>query len=189
MSRVVYEPEMQESGSALRRAVAAALAAVLLVLAGCAGASSYGRAGPNGEEYTVRQLSADHYQVTVTGAANVELAVVEGQVRRRAAEVTLKAGYSHFVLYTNSAAAEINSSPSADFWNAENGYLSGNVRHGFATGVGGLSPYLGAGAADLNTRYTASSEIIVLKGDAATGNPDALSASEILDRGAAARGS
>lgn len=167
--------------------MAARLAAILIGVTGCAEPSMYGRAGPDRQGYTVRRLSADHYNVTFTGAANVGLNEVKGRLRRRVAEVTLSAGYSHFVIYTSSAEAEIASSID-DFWNAENGYLSGTVRRtgtSFASPATGQASYQGAGQANPRTRYTASSEIIVLKGDAAARNPDALSAREILDLDAA----
>jgi phage gp37-like protein len=44
------------------------------------------------------------------------------------------------------------------------------------------SAYEGSGEANLNTRYTALSEIVVLKGDEAMRNPDARSAQAVLDR-------
>ena len=158
-----------------------ALAVGFVLLAGCRSATVYGFAGYRRDGFTVRRLSADHCQVTFAGGNNVGLYEVKQQVRRRAAELTLAAGYSHFVIYTNGAEAEMNS-PGADFWNAENGHLSGTVKRAGTSFPSSLPPYQGEGEANLNRRYTASSEIVVLKSDDAARNPDALSAREVLDR-------
>ena len=150
--------------------------ALLVGVLSCAAPTGYERDG-----YSVRRVGSDHYEVAFTGNPNMELQEVKNRVMRRAAEVTLKAGYSHLVIYTNSAQADI-SAPNDPFWNSENGYLSGLVRRG-GTGFHSDAPeYQGSGEANINTRYTASSEIIVLKDEQAARNPDALSAQAILDR-------
>ena len=157
---------------------------VVVGLAACLGiaccSTAYGPGTSFGRDgYTVRRIGAGHYEVSFTGNPNAGLQEVKEHVRRRAAEVTLTAGYSHFVVQANSAEAEI--SPQKDpFWNSENGFLSGTVKRGIGGAAANAVPYLGAGEADLNTRYTASSEIMMLKGAEAASNPDALSASDIL---------
>lgn len=156
-----------------------ALAGCLFALASCV--SPVSRLGYGRDGFTAARLSSGNYRLTFVGKANVSLDEIKGQLLRRSALVTLAAGYSHFVIYENSAEAEINNRSAAPLSNGDNGYLMDLIRSAGTGDPSDAHPYKGLGQANSNTRYTATSEIILLKGDAAAQNPDALSAKEVLD--------
>jgi len=70
----------------------------LLALTACVGPAPYApRQAGQATGYTDRQLAPNRYRVTFTGNSATSREEVEDYLLRRAAEVTLAAGYSHFV--------------------------------------------------------------------------------------------
>jgi hypothetical protein len=169
----------QPSRCRFRSVIPVALAGWLLALASCV--SPVSRLGYGRDGFTAARLTSGHYRLTFVGKANVSLDEIKGELLRRSARVTLAAGYSHFVIYENSAEAEINNRSAAPLSNGDNGYLMELIRPAGPGDPSDARPYKGLGQADSNIRYTAMSEIMLLKGDAAAQNPDAVSAEEILD--------
>jgi hypothetical protein len=154
-------------------------------LGACAAATVYHPAGPEGSAgYTDKAMARGHYLVTFTGAQNMALDEVRRYLRRREAEVTIAAGYSHFVVFTTRNEADIRVLPAADSWTAENGFSAGYINKDDSRTVSddGTPSRPWVGDSIRNARYTAYSDIIVLKGEAAAKNPDAQSAQAILDR-------
>lgn len=94
----------------------------LLSLGACASATPYQLAGRGGEGFVDQQLEAGKYRVTFKGNTLVERATAENYVLFRAAEVTLAAGFDHFVLADQTADA-----------------LSSYTSTGYNTGFGGGS--------------------------------------------------
>ena len=79
------------------------LLAALLVLSACTTGPAYKARGP-GEMigYTDEQLTSNRYRVTFSGGASTRREQVEDYLLRRAAEVTLQAGYAFFSFDTRS---------------------------------------------------------------------------------------
>ena len=158
----------------IRRVGPVALGICLSALASCVSAPS--RVGYGRDGFTAARLSSGHYRLTFAGKANVSLDEVKGELLRHTAQLTLAAGYSHFVIYTNSADAEISKSAAATFWNELQTVKRTEDTSNLRKGEGWPT--------DSNIRYTATSDIVMLKDEAATRNPDALSAKVILDENA-----
>src|SRR4051812_25185673 len=76
-------------------------------LAGCMAAAPYAprRAGQS-TGYTDRELAPNRFRVTFTGNSATPREQVEDDLLLRAAEVTLAAGYSHFVFDTRNTQAQ-----------------------------------------------------------------------------------
>jgi len=73
------------------------LAGALAVLpAGCVGPTPYQPLAPQSGGYTEERLSENQYRVVFTGNEHTAPALVEQFLLRRAAELTLKAGYDWF---------------------------------------------------------------------------------------------
>lgn len=157
-----------------------------LALAACANTAIYRPARVEGAiGYTDKALSRGHYLVTFTGTQNMDLEEVRQYLRRREAEVTLREGYSNFVVFTTRNEADIRVLPAADYWNPENGFLAGYINKDSSranTREPGAPVRPWVGDSSKTTRYTAFSEIVVLSDMEAAKNPDAQSAHEILDR-------
>jgi hypothetical protein len=79
-------------------AIRAVAGVALLALAACIGPAPYApRQAGQATGYTDRQLAPNRYRVTFTGNSATSREEVEDYLLRRAAEVTVAAGYSHFV--------------------------------------------------------------------------------------------
>jgi len=166
----------------------AKLAFTLLIaaaLAGCASSlgPSYRPKGPDGSiGYTDEQLAPNRFRVTFAGPAGSKLVEVEDFLLRRAAEITLKAGYTHFVFNMRRTEANLHGRRAGESWNPALGLLFECGRDGRRTesGIDMISP--GFCPDTPIVQYTASSEIVVMKPEEASRNPNALAAREILAR-------
>ena len=81
-----------------------ALASALL-LAACAGGSRYRPLGPKGG-YTDMRLNERHFRVSYVGYPKMTPEAVNAYALRRAAEITLQAGYPRFFLISDAARTE-----------------------------------------------------------------------------------
>ena len=169
------------------RAVAAAIALPLLVLAACQTGPVYRPRGP-GETigYTDQQISANRYRVTFAGTSGTKRDEVENYLMRRAAEVTVGAGYDYFTFDDRDTEARTY-------------YRTSFIDPAFDPRFGGpfygrfgyyrpyywssydFSPFGGADIVPV-TRYTAYSEIVLLNAEQARNNPEAIPAREVLAR-------
>jgi hypothetical protein len=154
----------------------------------CASAPAYApQMGDAVIGYSDQQLGSGRYRVTFAGDAEDTREQVENFLLRRAAEVTLAAGYTHFVvdkenterkvshhtIYDMSAhplgwGAQVNTRPDSRAWMRSNWQ----------------SHYVVPRAGAEVTRYIASSEIVMLSAEEIARNPNAISAREVLDRAA-----
>jgi hypothetical protein len=152
-------------------------------LLGCASPAPYAPRGPGQQTgYTDRQLTSNRWRVTFTGNSSTPREQVEDDLLLRAAEVTLAAGYSHFLFDTRNTDAQTNVTafpeygPPDPFWGR--GWRF-RPRWGYA-GYGGF----GAFGPDVDimttTRYQAYGEIVVLNDDQAAKEPRALDAHAVL---------
>src|SRR5690349_6064573 len=158
---------------------------IAAALFGCASSfgPSYRPKGPNDSVgYTDEQLTPNRFRVTFVGPAGTKLVEVEDFLLRRAAEITLKAGYTHFVFDMRRTEANIHGRRVPESWHPELGLLFECGRDGPRPeyNIDMVSP--GFCPATPIMQYTASSEIVVLKPDEASRNPNALAAREILAR-------
>ena len=79
------------------RTLAVIAGAALLGLAGCATPSAYApQTSPRSEGYSDRQLASNRFRVSFHGNSVTSREQVEDYLLRRAAEVTLQAGYTAF---------------------------------------------------------------------------------------------
>ena len=85
----------------------AAALVFLAALIGCATPAPYAPRGSGQQTgYTDRQLAANRWRVTFTGNSVTPREQVEDDLLLRAAEVTLAAGYSHFLFDTRDTQAQ-----------------------------------------------------------------------------------
>ena len=182
------------SSGRFAKAVAATLAVALL--AACETGPVYKPRAP-GESvgYTDLQLSPNRYRVTFSGNSASRREDVENYLLRRAAEVTLAAGYTHFVFDTRDTQARTYYrstfidpyfgdpfyGPRAWYWSSWPYY--GYPYRGFGWPYGYGYGY-GYGFGDLRpvTSYSAYAEIVMLTTEQTSGNPDALDAQFLLQR-------
>ena len=151
------------------------------ILAACQTGPAYRERGP-GESigYTDQRLTENRYRVTYAGGNATTREEVEDFLLRRAAEVTLDSGYSHFVFDARDTSAET-------YYRSAFGTGS---RFGIGFGHFGPSPWYYSRFAfadpfygdDLRpiTRFEAYSEIVMLEPDEAADDPFAVDAREIL---------
>jgi hypothetical protein len=160
------------------------LAVAFLALGACATGPAYQEREP-GETtgYTDEQLTPNRYRVTFSGGSGVRREEVENYLLRRAAEVTLDAGQTHFVFDTRSTEAQTYYRTS---------FNNFGPRFGFGPWFG-PRPYYGywsswnypafsSGYAIPVNRYYAYAEILMLTPEQASHNPAAIDARELLNR-------
>lgn len=190
MSRQVFGLRGRSVG-----AIATMLAVTLL--AACETGPVYKPRGP-GERvgYTDLQLGPNRYRVTFSATSATRREDVENYLLRRAAEVTLAAGYTHFVFDQRDTEARTYYrsdfidpyfggplyGPRAWYWTSWPYY--GYPYGGF--GPYGYGPY-GYGPYGYNyvrpvTSYSAFAEIVMLTTEQTAGNPDAFDAQFLLQR-------
>ena len=167
---------------------AAAVFAAALLLAACATGPTYRARGANDAVgYSDLRLTENRFRVTFTGGINTRREQVEDYLLRRAAEVTLEAGYTHFVFDARDTESQTYYPPSM---------LGPRMRFGFGVGPRYYGPrrwYYSSFAFgdpffdpiyDRNflpmTRYQAYSEIVTLRAEQAADEPDAIEARRIL---------
>ena len=164
-------------------AACAVLGLGLTVLGACETGPIYRPRGPNDViGYTDQQLSPTRYRVTFSGGAGTRREDVEDYLLRRAAEVTLQAGYTHFKF-------DVRDTRERTYYRTMFGPRPG---FGFGAGYGPRpwywssfafhDPFFYDGEVIPVTRFTAYSEIVMLTPEQAANDPDAFSARDLLDR-------
>jgi len=169
------------------KGAAGVFAFAFLVLAGCASGSLYRPKGAvDGIGYADEQITLTHYHVSFSGNRDTPRAQVEDYLLRRAAEITVQAGYTHFAFNGRTTEADTQYYVSGDSWSPGTGLGFGlGRRHPerseyFSNWA--FPAYWSPDQAAPLTRYTASSEIVMLTPDQAAQSPAALSARDILNR-------
>ncbi|MGQ0741817.1 MAG: CC0125/CC1285 family lipoprotein [Alphaproteobacteria bacterium] len=149
----------------------------LLALAACETGPVYKPRGP-GERvgYTDEQLAANRYRVTFSGNTATPRAQVENYLLRRAAEITLQAGYTHFIFDTRDTEAKTYYRTDFDPW-APWGSPLGPRRYAWY-----WANWPATGTSFPVTRYEAYAEIVMLTAEQAAKDPLALSAADVLQR-------
>jgi hypothetical protein len=160
-------------------AVSLALAAAT-VLSACQTGPAYRERGPGDNVgYTDLQLTPNRYRVTFAGGTGTSREEVEDYLLRRAAEVTLQSGFSHFVFDTRDTNAET-------YYRGDSGP---RTRLGIGFGSFGPSPWYYSSFAfdpfydrDVRpiTRFDAYSEIVMLTPPQAADEPASIDARRVL---------
>jgi hypothetical protein len=149
----------------------------MLALAGCAAPAAYAPRQPGQSTgYTDRELAPNRYRVTFTGNSATSREQVEDDLLLRAAEVTLAAGYSHFLFDTRDTKANVRYDafpeprprPFGGF-----GYWSFRPRWGY-------DPFGPEVDIMTTTRYEAYAEIVLLKDADAAREPRAVDARAVI---------
>lgn len=181
------------SGGRFAKAMAAALA-VMLVAACQTGPVYKPRAPGETVGYTDLQLSPNRYRVTFSANSATKREDVENYLLRRAAEVTVAAGYTHFVFDQRDTEAKtyyredfIDPYFGDPFYGPRAWYWSSWPYYGYPYGGGFGRPYgygfgYGGGGIRPVTSYSAYAEIVMLTTEQTAGNPDALDAQFLLQR-------
>ena len=173
----------------LRRAAATACAAAILMLSGCATATATApayrpQASDEGPGYADAQIDATRYRVSFSGDTQTTRAQVEDYLLRRAAEITVRAGYSYFVFDNRSTETDTSFYRTTDSWDPTTGLAFGLGRRypgrseHFAKGS--VPAFWSEKEAVPITHYTVRSEIVMLRPDQLGTHLGALAAREIL---------
>jgi hypothetical protein len=175
--------------SSLRHAAAAACAAAILMLSGCATPTANvptyrPQASSEGVGYADGQISTTRYRVTFSGDTETTRGQVEDFLLRRAAEITVRAGYNYFAFDNRTIESDTQLYRTTDNWDPTSGLAFGLGRRypGRAEhfAKGSTPAFWSEKEAVPITRYTARSEIVLLPSDELARHPDALAAREIL---------
>jgi hypothetical protein len=157
----------------------AVLVVALTGLAACQTAAPYApRATGQSTGYTDRELAPGRYRVTFTGNSATPREQVEDDLLLRAAEVTLAAGFSHFVFDSRDTQAQTRYSafpqprPHLGFGFGP-GYWSFRPRWGY-------DPFGPPVDIMTSTRYEAYAEIVLLKGADVAKEPRAVDARAVI---------
>ena len=158
----------------------AAVAVLAGVLAACVSPTPYQPAPPRGFGYTEERLDANRYRVTFRGNSLTPRETVEDYLLYRAAELTLQNGFDHFIMVGRDTEAKTRYRYWIDHYGGR-----GWFDHGFPGW--GRGPWNDPfhdpfGPADVQpiTTYTATAEVILLKGPRQDGDVRAFDAREVL---------
>jgi hypothetical protein len=148
----------------------------LAALAGCATPAPYAPRGPGQRTgYTDRQLAANRWRVTFTGNSVTPREQVEDDLLLRAAEVTLAAGYSHFLFDTRDTQAQTQATAIPEYQPGPFWGRGWRFRPRW-----GYDPFGPDVDIVTTTRYQAYAEIVVLTGDQAAHEPRSLDAHAVI---------
>jgi hypothetical protein len=154
--------------------------AVLATLLGCAHPAPYAPREPGQRTgYTDQQLAPNRWRVTFTGNSATPREEVENDLLRRAAEVSLAAGYDHFLFDTRDTKAntQVTAWPDPDpVWNG--GWAWG--RPFYFRPAFGYRPFGPPVDIVTTTSYQAYAEIVTLNSQQAAREPKAVDARAVL---------
>ncbi len=162
-----------------RLAIPVCGAALLVLLAGCATQPPYYGPRKPGETvgYTDTRLDQSRYRVTYSGNSTTDRETVETFLLMRAAQVTLKSGYSHFLFDTRDTKANTTYYNSFTGWPGWPGF--GWYWYSWPYGPG---PFDAEGESRPITRFEAYAEIVMLTPGQAAKEPRAIDANQIIAR-------
>ena len=114
----------------LRHAPAAACAVAILMLSGCATSTANAptyrpQASDESAGYADQQINATRYRVSFAGDTQTSRGQVEDFLLRRAAEITVRAGYNYFAFDNRSIESDTNLYRTNDNWDPVNGLAFG----------------------------------------------------------------
>lgn len=150
----------------------------LLALAGCMAPAAYAPRQPGQMTgYTDRQLTPTRYRVTFTGNSVTPREQVEDDLLLRSAEVTLAAGYTHFLFDTRDTRADTRYDA---FSGARPGPYFGGFGYWSFRPRWGYDPFGPEVDIMATTRFEAYAEIVLLKDADAAHEPRAVDARAVI---------
>lgn len=161
----------------IRFAQAVVLVALLGALSACVSPTPYQPAQPQGFGYSEERLDTNRYRVTFRGNSLTTRETVEDYLLYRAAELTLQNAFDHFILVGRDTEART----SYRYWVDSYGGR-GWFYHGFPGWYRDpfYRPWWGNYDVQPVTTYTATAEIILIKGPRNDGEVRAFDAREVL---------
>jgi hypothetical protein len=157
-----------------------ALGAVLLaILTACTSPTPYQPAPPQGFGYSEDRLDQNRYRITFRGNAQTPRETVEDYLLYRAAELTLQNGFDHFIMVGRDTEAKTSYRYWVDMYGGR-GFFYHGFPHwyypSFYRDPWGFPSY------DVQpiTTYTASAEVMLMKGPRSDGDVRAFDAREVL---------
>lgn len=169
------------------------LAMVAIALSGCATATQYAPASEQGGfGFAEQQIEANRFRITFRGNSSTQRESVENFLLFRAAELTVKNGYDHFIVVEGDTEAESSyTSAGAGFRGQAFGgpAFFGRYGYGFpgrfyafpyyAYGFGWGSPYYDSYTREV-TRYSAIAFVTMHNGEKPGDNPQAFDARDVM---------
>jgi hypothetical protein len=156
---------------------AATASALLMVLTACAQPAPFAPRGAGQRTgYTDRQLAGNRWRVTFTGNSATPREQVENDLLLRAAQVTLAAGYTHFLFDSRDTQAKTNVTAFAEpgpglYWGRGWRFHPGFGYDPFGPDVDIIT----------TTSYQAYAEIVVLNADEASHESRAVNAQTVIE--------
>src|SRR5258706_9281034 len=153
-----------------------ACAGAILLLCACATGPAYRtQASDSGIGYSDEKISPTRNRVSFSGDNETTRTQVEDYLLRRAAELTMRAGYNYFLLDNRSTEADTNLYRTTDTWNPDTGLAFGLGRRypGRSEHFAKFSvpAFWSQSEAVSITRYTARPDIILLAPDHLSTHP------------------
>jgi hypothetical protein len=171
----------------MRAVLAIVMIGFLSALGGCASGQAYApQPSDGGIGYSDEQLSSERYRVTFSGDIGDSREQVESYLLRRAAEVTLRAGFTHFVVDKQNTETKVSHRMIYEAYDRPMGTSALGVRSPPAASMALRSHWqqhflLPRDLGDV-TRYVVTSEIVLLGGEELERNPNAISARDVLEQ-------
>lgn len=166
-----------------RSLIRAALAAVLLAgLAACASTPIYQPAArPGGPGFAETRLEPNRYALTFVGASSTARDVVENGALLRAAELTLAAGFDHFILAARATDANTRTVDFGRRFGAAFDYWGYDPRFGWRPFAGPYwrDPFRDDFDVRTFTTFKARLEFVMAKGQKPADNPQAFDAAAL----------
>ncbi len=158
-----------------RFAQAVILVLAVSILSACVSPTPYQPAPPRGFGFSEERLDQNRYRVMFRGNSLTKRETVEDYLLYRAAELTLQNGFSHFIL----VGRDVEAKTSYRYWVDHYGGR-GWFYHGFPDWHDPFYRPWGSYDVQPVTTYTATAEIIMLKGARQDGDVRAFDAREVL---------
>lgn len=152
----------------------------LLALASCVQPTPYQpQEGRYGAGYSDQRLAANRYRIVFTGNSATARTTVEDYLLRRAAEVTMQAGYNYFMFDTRNTEARTDYyTQFANRWPGSR-FSAAWYWHNWYYDPYGYSSF-GSDFVYSETRYQAYAEIVLLTGAQAAAEPTSMEARDVM---------
>jgi hypothetical protein len=182
---------LMASRSMLRAALAAAALAGLAGLAGCASVTPYAPAvRPGAQGFSETRLEPNRYALIFNGNASTAREQVENGALYRAAELTLAAGFDHFIVAARATDADSRTVSFGPRFSSAFDYWGYDPRFGWRPFAGPYwgsawasapwrDPFRDEGDARTFTSFKARLEFVMAKGAKPADNPQAFDAAAI----------
>ena len=154
----------------------------LAIIAGCASPTPYQAAGDSGRGYADTQIENDRFRVSFSGNSITDRETVENYLLYRAAELTLEAGFDHFLVVQRATDEDrrVYSSGLRDPYLHPGFYVHYTYFHPRMGWRGWHDPFWDDRTYREVTRYEASAEIMLGRGPKPA-EPNAFDARQVVE--------